>query len=198
MKPDLSTGRHGNVTWNLFANDRCDQPLVGRPGSLSVVQYRYVRCTLQMAQRNGYAYFWVLPKRRWEIDCIWIGNLRPSNHRSIIHHPIHIYIYIYISTPNINTQRSMVLFTFAQGTRTHLKCNMVSKVFPRLPRVSNQNSKLGLISKCRTRYTGIFCQFTVHLTKNQLLRAYWRHNKTKRGIYRYCHGIPLFGKNNFS
>ena len=108
------------------------------------------------------------------------------------------YIYIYISTPNINTQRSMVLFTFAQGTRTHLKCNMVSKVFPRLPRVSNQNSKLGLISKCRTRYTGIFCQFTVHLTKNQLLRAYWRHNKTKRGIYRYCHGIPLFGKNNFS
>ena len=29
---------------------------------------------------------------------------------------------------------------------------------------------------------GVFCQFTVHLTKNQLLRAYWRHNKTKRGI----------------
>ena len=49
-------------------------------------------------------------------------------------------------------------------------------------RVSNQNSKLVFLSNAKQRYTGIFCQCTVHLTKNQLLRAYWRHNKTKRGI----------------
>ena len=66
-----------------------------------------------------------------------------------------------------------------------------------LPRVSNQNSKLVFISKSKQRYTGLFCHFTVHLTRSAtegILKA----QQNQEGDYRYCHGIPLFGKNTMS
>ena len=49
----------------------------------------------------------------------------------------------------------------------------------------------------KQRYTGLFRQFTVHLTKSAI-EGILKAQQNQEGDYGYCHGIPLFVKNTMS
>ena len=63
-----------------------------------------------------------------------------------------------------------------------------------LPRVYiTKTPNLSSFQNAKQRYTGLFCQFTVHLTKSAI-EGILKAQQNEESDYRYCHGIPLFGK----
>ena len=63
-----------------------------------------------------------------------------------------------------------------------------------LPRVCITKTPSLSFQNAKQRYTALFCQLTVHLTKSAI-EGILQAQQNQEGDYRYCHGIPLFGKN---
>ena len=63
-----------------------------------------------------------------------------------------------------------------------------------LPWVSiTKTPNLYSFQNAKQRYTRLFCQFTVHLTKSAI-EGILKAQQNREGYYRYCHGISLWQK----